>query len=264
MPVFLSLIMLAPYSYASLQTDGTKADYQSAARPLNLSIVGPVMVGGSDEKSSNFQRGSLPVLQSFVAKNLSEKSNNSTVTSIDPSALKLSTMADVRVYFVAEGAGFRNTLGFNTTGGAVTPASNSQIIFPDVTTVKNATVRSFESPLLPGDFVNLGRFDAGTTLDFFTVVDGANRGKSVLTGHAAQNSDRLQHMVAFSVPNSPFLLIGFEDLVGGDNDFNDVLFAVDIGTVNQQALSGYEPATVVMMAGFFTTLAVRRRSSAEA
>ncbi len=249
---------------ASLQTDGEAASYQSPARPLGLNIVDPVMVGGSDQKASDFQSASLPSLQAFIQQNLGEGYNNTSVTSIDPSALTLATQADVRVYFVGELAGYRNTLGFNTTGGAVTPSSDSKLIFPDVTTT--GTVRNASSPLLPGDFVNLGRYDAGTTLDFFTISNGANNGSSVFTAHPLLNPDQRQHMVAFALPSSPFLLIGFEDTMnGGDNDFNDVLFAVDIGKANQESLAGSEPGTMLLMAGFLTTtIAARRRKTAVA
>ncbi len=260
----VSLVSLSPSSaHASLQTGGEVASYQSPARPLKLDIVGPVMVGGSDQDARGFQRESLPLLQAFIQQNLGERSNNASVTSIDPSALKLATQADVRVYFVGEGADYKNTLGFNTTGGAVTPSSNSQLIFPNVTTV-SGSVRSSSSPIFPGDFVNLGRFDSGSTLDFFTIANGAGGGSNVFTGHADLNPDKRQHMVAFAVPSSPFLLIGFEDLLGGgDNDFNDVLFAVDIGAVNQQSLAGSEPGTILLMAGFLTTtIAARRRKTA--
>ncbi len=39
-----------------------------------------------------------------------------------------------------------------------------------------------------------------------------------------RNADRLPHLVTFSVPDSPFLLIGFDDAPGGgDRDFNDLV-----------------------------------------
>lgn len=251
----------ATAAHATLQTNGTMAPFQNPARPMSLNIVGPVMVGGSDSKSQLFQRDTLPVLQSFVKTTLPEYKNNMAVPSINTSALKLSAAADVRIYFVGEGAGFNNTLGFNTTGGAVTPSSNSQIIFPDVSTWANT--RSANNPLVPGDFVNMGRFNAGTTLDFFTIANGAGATTyGTYTGHAALNPDKKQHMVAFAVPNSPFLLFAFEDTFnGGDKDMNDVQFVVDIGLVNMQALSGAEPATLLLMTGFLGAVAIKRRTS---
>ena len=51
------------------------------------------------------------------------------------------------------------------------------------------------------------------------------------------NPDGIQHVAAFAVEDSPYLMIGFEDLyMGGDLDFNDLLFAVDIGETNIEEL----------------------------
>ncbi len=258
----LSMTLVTASATASLQTEGEVAPFQSAARPFGLDIVAPVMVAGSDADARDFQRESLPLLQAFIRQTLPEYKNNTSVASIDPSALTLATQADVRIYFVGEGATYKNTLGFNTTGGSVTPSSDSQIIFPNVS---SGSVRSSSTPLVPGDFVNMGRYDAGTTLDFFTIANGASSSiYGTYTGHTELNPDRRQHMVAFAVPSSPFLLIGFEDTMnGGDNDLNDVLFAVDIGAVNQQSLAGSEPGTILLMAGFLTTtIAARRRKTA--
>ncbi|MHB1462097.1 MAG: DUF4114 domain-containing protein [Armatimonadota bacterium] len=249
-------------AHAALQSSGTMSPIQSPARPMGLDIVAPVMVGGSDVKSSDFKTSSLPLLESFFKTMLPEKANNTGVASVDPSALKLATEADVRIYFVGEGAGYSNTLGFNTTGGAVTSASNSKLIFPDASTW--GSTRSSANPLLPGDFVDMGRFESGTTLDFFTIANGAGGSQyGTYTGHANLNPDKKQHMVAFAVPNSPFLLFGFEDTMNlGDKDMNDVLFAVDIGIVNQQALAGAEPSSILLLLGFMGTVAIRRRMTA--
>ncbi len=53
--------------------------------------------------------------------------------------------------------------------------------------------RTSSEPLLPGDFVDLGTFGAGT------------------------QPDGINHVVAFASVQlgSPYLLIGFEDLLGG-------------------------------------------------
>jgi len=56
-------------------------------------------------------------------------------------------------------------------------------------------------------------------------------------------------VVAFALADSPYLLIGFEDMYnGGDLDYNDLLFAVDIGEANVASLPGVpEPATSCML-----------------
>ena len=69
-------------------------------------------------------------------------------------------------------------------------------------------------------------------------------------------------MVALAVPESPYLIIGFEDLYGGgDRDFNDLVFAVDIGKANVEALiAGNEPAAVALLLFLLYMLWKRRRA----
>ncbi|MGB0682587.1 MAG: Ig-like domain-containing protein [Magnetovibrionaceae bacterium] len=56
------------------------------------------------------------------------------------------------------------------------------------------------------------------------------------------NPDDMQHAVSGINPEGDGLMIGFEDLLGGgDNDFNDIVFEVDIGPVNARML---DPSTV--------------------
>jgi hypothetical protein len=81
-------------------------------------------------------------------------------------------------------------------------------------------------------------------LDFFLIANGAGSGNSIWTASAARNSDGINHVVAFALPGSPYLIMAFEDMLGGgDRDYNDVIFAVDIGAINvQRLLSTPEPA----------------------
>ncbi len=89
---------------------------------------------------------------------------------------------------------------------------------------------------MEGDFVEIGRGGNGYQLDFFLISDGANGGKTWLWNDVAKNVDKLQHVVAYHVPNSSFILIGFEDIIGGgDLDYNDCLFVVDVGIENIDA-----------------------------
>lgn len=255
---------------ASLATAQTASTVQSAARPFGLDIVDPVMQAGSDASSANFQQKVLPALDAFLQKSLGERSKvDDSRMLLDPGSLNLRNESDVRVYFIGEGAGYRNTLGFNTSGSGVT-TGDPQLIFPDgsspVSTydpAKTAT-RTASAPLLPGDFVDLGRMAAGTMLDFFLIANGAGGGKTVFSTDKSANADGINHVVAFAyvMANSPYLVIGFEDLWGGgDRDFNDILFAVDIGVANVKALTATpEPAlalTLVTLLG----LTLRRRRS---
>lgn len=83
------------------------------------------------------------------------------------------------------------------------------------------------------------------------------------------NPDGINHVVSFAyaMKDSPYLILGFEDLYGGgDRDFNDLLFAVDIGAINVAALTGTpEPGTWAIM-GTFLGLGVcwKRRQDARA
>lgn len=240
----LPLALIAVLVTSTSVSAGTVSPVQSNARPFGLEIAGLVQLAGSDAAAADFMNNSLPGLRESVAQNLTERSSLPNVSNLalDPSALTLQNAADVRAYFVGEGAGYRNTLGFMTTpydpnqGFANTDA---KLIFPDASSSQSylnpggSPVRTQSTPLLEGDFVELGNFEAGTSLNPFLISNGANGGTDVFTNVAGQNSDGLQHFVSLAVANSPYLLIGVEDLRGGgDLDYNDVVFVLDIGTEN--------------------------------
>ncbi len=254
---------------AKAQTSGVVSPVQATAHPLGLSTVGPVMLGGSDAASATFQKTVLPSISQLLNARLAEtKSFNDSAALLDPTRLNLRTASDVRVYFIGEGAGYRNTLGFSVSAdGQIT--GNRQLIFPDASSSVSTydpgktAVRTATAPLLPGDFVTLGTLAAKSTLDFFLISNGANGGSSVFSTVGAKNPDRINHVVAFALPDSPYLILGFEDMLGGgDRDFNDVLIAVDIGARNVAALTGApEPALIVVL-GAFLLLAFRHSRSA--
>ena len=253
---FLALASALILSGTSALTAQTVSSVQSAARPLGLSIAGPVMTGGSDAASQNFKTV-LPGMLQFIKTYLPEARNNLNSPlgfTIDPAKLTLSTMSNVRAYFAYEGAGYHNTIGFNSTGTGVT-SGNPQIIFPDASSSAGyggtgTGVRTASDPLMAGDFVDLGTFQAGTLLDFFLIANGANGGRTVYNTSGAANPDGINHVATFTptfwgMANSPYLFISFEDLLGGgDKDFNDVIIALDIGAANVAALLATpEPAT---------------------
>lgn len=258
LPIILPLALLGITPEIAAQTSGGEVSpIQAAAWPLGLNIIAPVMQSGSDAASASFKQDALPSLTSFLNKQLSESRKiNDCAMLLDPSRLRLLTESDVRVYFLGEGAGYNNTLGFNTAEGSVTKG-NADLIFPNVSssdstydpasTVKGSTT----VPLLPGDFVDLGKVSGDTLLNFFLIAKGASGGKDVFSTDQSVNPDGINHVVAFAyaVPSSSFLIIGFEDLLGGgDPDFNGLLFAVDIGACNIAALTGTpEPAFCLTM-----------------
>ena len=259
------------------QSGDVIAFMQSWVSPFRLQKVANVQVGASDAASADFQKNYLPSITSMLNQQLGEGAEfkNQATLALDPTKLTLATTSTARVYFIGEGAGYHNTLGFNALAAGVTApkttiTSDSKLIFPDASspdgiTDPMSTARQWNAPLIQGDFVDLGKFEAGTTLDFFLIADGANGGRNAYSAPATRNPDQLNHVVAFALADSPFLIVGFEDLFGGgDKDYNDILFAIDIGAANVQRLvSTPEPGTWAIMAGFlFLGLwRVRRASS---
>lgn len=215
---------------------------QSTADPLKLPLAGLVNTAGSDAASAEFLT-ELPTILTTLNKILPEQKAlaNPASMALNPSTLTLTSDGTVRIYFVKEGAANHNSLGLNvlTTLPTVdTPAitSDAKLIFPDVSTsapnnynTTGNSVRTTKEPLLPGDFVDLGQVKAGSLLDFFLIAYGATGGTTALTEETARNSDNLQHVVTFKVPGSNLLFLSFEDaLKGGDKDYNDAVFAVQI------------------------------------
>ena len=223
----------------------TESPVQSAARPYNLDIAAPVQLAGSDAASSDFQTNVLPGMLTIVNNNLSETTSvkDMDAVSIDPKNLTLTSDATVRVYFLGEGAGYRNTLGYSTTNNGQV-SSDAALIFPDASSSNGlngsgSDVRTSSEPLAAGDFVDLGTFTAGTSLDFFLIADGANGGSNYYSTQESLNRDGIVHAVSIAPDGSAYLIIGFEDLWGGgDRDYNDLVFAVEIGKANVANLSG--------------------------
>ena len=253
---------------AADNTGGVVSTVQSSSRPFGLSVVGQVMQAGSDANSANFQQNVLPGALQFIQANIPERRINTPGTggplSVDFSRLRLQNDYNVRAYFVSEGAGYLNTLGVNTTGAGVS-SGNPQLIFPNASSTLGTIhsgvpgTRTSGEPVLPGDFVNLGQMGRGTFLDFFLIANGAAGGRDVFTTSGTGNPDGINHVASFTprafvVPqlNSPYIFLAFEDLRGGgDRDYNDTIFAVDVGrgTVNY-LLGTPEPALWLTLAAF--------------
>ena len=232
---------------------------QAGARPFGLEIVDTVKLAGSDVAATAFQADTLPSLRRLLRGDLVSglSVDGSTAIALDPSKLDLVNAADVRVYFVGEKTRSHNTLGFNTVGGDIT-SGKPLLIFPDASEGRS---RTESNPLRRGDFVDLGALSGGTQLDFFLIADGARDGKNAFSTDLSVNRDGLAHAFTYAVQDSPYLLVGFEDRYGGgDLDFNDLFFAVDVGKDNVAALSGVpEPATILSLAAFAGIVACAKR-----
>ncbi len=273
----LSPVCLAtPAIAAPIASESSTSSVQSSVRPLGLEIVDKVQEAATDESSKRFQTEVLPGVEKMLSEKLGEsrKLDDSGML-LDPSKLRLKTDSDVRVYFVGEGASYANTLGFTTDGSGKVGSETAKLIFPNASSTvssydpKSEVKRTEKEPLLPGDFVNLGAHKGGSQLDFFLVADGANGGKNTYSTQKSVNPDGINHVISFAyaMKDSPYLILGFEDLLkGGDSDFNDLIFAVDIGAINVAALTATpEPATYATMAAFLGlgAVLVRRRQSAK-
>lgn len=245
---------------------GTVSPVQSSARPFGLDIVDYVQIAGSDARAASFMDGPLDAMKAAVNEHLGERAelNITSDIALDPSALKLKHDAAVRAYFIGEGAGYHNTLGFFTTPydpEAGLTATDAQLIFPDASSSvsyldsgSTEGQRTSSAPLLVGDFVDLGTLEAGTNINPFLISNGANGGQDVYTAFPEQNPDGIQHFVSLAaIEDSPYLLIGIEDLRGGgDRDFNDLVFVLDIGEANVADLVASTvplPSSVVALIG---------------
>ena len=238
-------------SGSTVSSPALNSPVQSSARPFSLAIADSVKLAGSDAASANFQINVLPSITNLINLNLKETMSlkNATALMLDPSQLKLATDSTIRVYFVGEGAGYHNTLAFNFYMPGVNVSdqaasrdvitSSIKLIFPDASSSvstydpSSKAVRSTSNPLLPGDFVDLGTFQAKGRLDLALIANGASGGKDVFVASPARNDDHITHVVSFALKNSPYLIAAFEDLRGGgDRDYNDVIVAIDIGRAN--------------------------------
>ena len=162
---------------------------------------------------------------------------------------------EVFVTFYSEGAGYRNSLGYYTYAGNERPSLvdvsvGGVVIFP------NMSLPNSGGNLKTRTTVKLDRtFDPGTKIHFFLIANGWTGGGTVTenmynfysTDSSINPEDTNQTVtkngVDYTIPDSKhvamlwnqvdeagngILLMGYEDLrrPGGDNDFNDALFAV--------------------------------------
>lgn len=255
---------------------GTVSPVQSSARPLGLSPIGDVMLKGSDAAAADFAANDLSNLQAIVNNTLTESQSIGDVSSIalDPSDLYLSESSSVRAYFIGEGAGYRNSFGVYTGDSTDGLTGDASLVLPDASTSSyysylNSDYRSGSYPVAPGDFVDLGEFESQTQLNLFLVANGASGGTTTYYTDMALNPDGIDHFVVLATPNSPYLLVGVEDLFGGgDEDYNDVVVALDVGTVNASKMIANAvpiPGPVAALLGplfLFGAAKLRRRKMA--
>ncbi len=257
-----------------------------------LSITAPANayeIKSRDQAPNEFK----DILQDFRAfvgeegRNLSPETINA--RKVDLSQLQLKFDHDVKVFFIGETAGgYRNRLDFQATNGSTVTTGK---IFGDTScSTGDASFTNFSKfcanpndalqnkvapnkPLNVGDWASLGSMSAGTKLDFLLRSNDINGGisgtdangnnvKGVWSLNQALNPDGLQHAVSYYYKD--YLVIGFEDLWGGgDKDYNDTVFAIDIGKANaRNTASVPEPSATMALFGLAGLgLLTRRRTT---
>ena len=289
------LLSASALAILALSAQAQVADpIQSTASPYSLPVAGTVMQAGSDAASKNFDTTVLPEALQFIKSALPEGVNNtkSTAFEIDPSKIVLATSQDVTATFIYEGAAYHNSIGFDAIApGQSDPLNNwnevksptASLIFPDASSGSSGYqesdsipgVRTASQPLLPGDFENIGKFAAGTKLDFFLLSNGANNyWANIFSTQESLNSDGFnQHAAAFTanlfaIPqlNSPYIFLSFEDMYGGgDQDINDTIIALNVGTATvNRLLATPEPTMAASLAGCLALAFVAGRKKLKA
>ncbi len=146
--------------------------------------------------------------------------------------------SEVWVTFVAEGAGYRNALGyyiFDTNN----PPTNVSEIDSVFVILPNASLLYSYGELNAGDKIKLGTFDAGKSISWVLFQNawtgtGVNVNATKFYSRIDFNTvesdpSQRQHTVQLADFGNQLLLNGFEDQTrtsGSDNDFNDLIFYV--------------------------------------
>lgn len=227
-PARLALTVAATLLVSGAPALGEDKELQSSFTVFGMQHVGPVQVTGSDARSEAFNNEIMPAAAELVEEELREgvEFMAADITRLDEDALFLLNPSDrpVRVYFINEGAGYRNTLGYSTTVAGSEQIGDRRIVFPDVSDGTFGGPRLLEM----GDWIELGDFPAGTSFEFFIVRNAVKGGRHIFTNQDHLNPDGLQHLAAWLIGDR-YVLLGFEDLLnGGDLDYNDVVVVVDL------------------------------------
>jgi len=222
-------------TWASLATTPLKAQ----DTVMGIAPVDDIQESGSDAASAEFNAAILPDLLKIVEEKLSERNQIDDLNAykISASDLRLSVDTSLRAYFIGEGAGYRNTFGFYTGDSTDRLSGDAQLIFPDASQGQSYLGYSWGGVVDTGDYVDLGTYNANTDLNLFLIANGANGGTNTYFTDMSLNADGVDHFVMLASPETSYLLIGVEDLYGGgDQDYNDLVVALEIGSHNVTAL----------------------------
>ncbi len=172
--------------------------------------------------------------------------NQVQVTNDQGANLKLLEDAEVEVVFLAEGAGYRNSIGYFTFNDAMPPSNQNSvdptILFP------NFSGQGSGGGLEYGDSVNLGVLEAGTSLGLYLVSNGWRSNWNGVnpwppqwgtfttlkgTNPEPESADNLNaHTILLVKDDSELLVVGLEDINRtfghSDHDFNDAIIGIKV------------------------------------
>ena len=230
-------------TYVASASAASVSPYQTTTIPLGYAFASKTYLAASDSLSASFQ-SLQPSYTNLILSKVKEgvKFTGAGLNQLDPTRLYFWFPYAPRCYFLYGYASFID--GFGVTIANVSAPTSQQVTGTNLTCMSDvqwngATSRSATDPILPGDFVQLPTVNAGQQLAFMCYSNESTSGvpANVWYNGAGNNSDGFQHMIAFFPDNSQYIIIGFEDYPGGgDQDCNDVMFAVDIGPNNAAAL----------------------------
>ncbi|MGF1766883.1 LruC domain-containing protein [Enterovibrio makurazakiensis] len=250
-----SIYIVSTYTYAltaqdlEFESGSDASNYSALGKPNDVySISGQLPQDTLDNVYSMLPEGST-VNSDYIA--------TGKYSSIDiDDELAGAPHASARVTFLNEGAGYRNVLGYFVYDTDNPPASiddvpTHMIIFPNAS-------KPNQGELVEGDTIDLDvELTAGQTLGFFIISNGwgwssgynsiPSLGKfgtpfySFPDLNPEATAEYRRHNVAFIDTENDFLVLAFEDIKRpkGDNDFNDLIFTVEITPF--QAIDGVNP-----------------------
>ncbi|MEL6400344.1 MAG: DUF4114 domain-containing protein [Cyanobacteria bacterium J06626_4] len=163
---------------------------------------------------------------------------------------------DVEVFFINEGAGYRNKFGYSTNAptGAGNQAlvdfwnndENFETVWGDVSS-KNSILANGNGPLALGEGYKIGDVDAGEAVNFY-LRNPHTKVFDSLSAADTSNGDGLQHVTTYQYGD--YLVLAYEDIYGGgDKDYNDVVVAVRGLVDTQDTASVPEPASAIALLG---------------
>jgi hypothetical protein len=215
---------------------------------------GPIQASGSDTQSVNYNVFQASTITPYINANTSGGKYQPVAAVTGP--LTLAQASSVRLYFVASDAGFNNRIGLSTNGDYTSSAAKD--IFA-------------RNSVNAGDFVDLGTFAAGTTLDFYLNANNGAYGalwwnttlQNISPAIFGAGSDQtLEHIKisTFSQDGKTYLLLAWEDLAKNDPsqdlDYNDFFAVAEI--IPQLGVP--EPLTYLIMGSMLGVGIVIKRS----